>query len=155
MKHRWNFIEMKMLCTSIPWYHLQQNILPFCWASTNTLHTRGLSVAVETTPNCVPTQTHLLGDPQPQTDQIGIIHNVPVGEGGSFGASRCPLKDRGHYALPFPRMSHMLSGAISQADPGLIWHFILHSDLGDFIFFFNSILIPNHTVGPNSVSWTP
>ena len=74
------------------------------------LHT-WFSVAVATTPNRVPTKTHLLRDPQPQTDQIGIIHDVPVRESGSFGAARCPLKDTRHYAAmpPFPRTSHVCS----------------------------------------------
>lgn len=73
-------------------------------------HTRSLCGSGDP-PNSVPTETHLLCDPQPQTDQIGIIHNVPVGERGPFGASRRPLKDTGHNATmpPSPRVSYVRS----------------------------------------------
>lgn len=62
-------------------------------------------------PKSIPTETHLLCDAQPLANQIGIVHNVPVREGGSFGASRCPLKDTGQSAMtpPFPRMSYVCS----------------------------------------------
>lgn len=47
-------------------------------------------------------ETHLLCDPQSYANLVAIIHNVPMREGGSFGASCCPLKDREHSAMKSP-----------------------------------------------------
>lgn len=147
MKHQWIPLKCKVLCINIPQCHLQQNILPFHGVNTSILHICGLSVAAEASPNPVPTKTHLVCDPQPQTNQIGIIHNVPVGEGGSFGASCCPLEDTGHYAItpPFLRVT---SEEVPQADSGVTLHYFLLSDLGDCFYFFNSTWIPKN--GPTS-----
>lgn len=87
-------------------------------------------------------KTHLLCEPQPQPSQIGVIHNVPVGEGGSFRASRGPLKDTGHYAV----MSYECSGVISL--------FILHSDLGDLFPPLTASQNTHTQNGPTSIGQT-
>lgn len=84
--------------------------------NTTKLHTKlkwninGLSVAVKTPPDSVP-PSHLLGEAQPHPNQVGVIHNVAVRQGGSFGAPRRPLQDTRHYGMmtPFPRMSFLCS----------------------------------------------
>lgn len=82
-------------------------------------------------------QTHLVSDLQPQTNQIGIIHNVPVGQGGSFGASCCPLEDTGHLCNTTSSSEDELKGDSpgnlkeDSSDSGVIFHFFLPSDLGD------------------------
>lgn len=150
MKHQWTPLKCKMLCINMPQCHLQRNILPFHWVNTSIIHTWSLCCSGSLPKPCSH-HTHLVCDPQPQTNQIGIIHNVPVGEGGSFGASCCSLEDTGHLCNITTFSEDELKGDSpgnlngESSDSGVILHLFLLSDLEDCFYFFNSTQIPKNS----------
>lgn len=162
MKHQWTPLKCKMLCINIPQCHLQQSILPFHWVNPSIFHTCSLCGSWGL-PQPWSHQTHLVWDPQPHSNQIGIIHNVPVGEGGSFGASCGPLEDTGHYNTTFSE-DQLRGGSPGRLRGDLVLFFSL-SDLGDCFYFFNSTKIAqfqlnrihpalSHLHQPLTMGWT-
>lgn len=66
------------------------------------LPAHSVSAAPRAQPKPAPCRTHLLCDPQPHPDQVGIVHNVSVRQRGSFGAPCCPLKGKERSAMRSP-----------------------------------------------------